>query len=282
MQPNHAVGHTKAIWFFCLWFLACIALTLFKIPLNLFSDFQNLFLTFQNASWTWNQIVQIQCAHLAVLLISAAYIFLFVATGNWLLNVLVNGAFSKMERWVWSLALGLIFWGLLAEGLALTHLFYPVFLQILSAIGLFIFVFKYRLRAVQLCWPFEKIDGFSWYWKAALGLLLLLTASNLLAPEMSWDAITYQLVLPRYYLLHHGFYLVPGIAPSQYPSLGEMFFSWGLIWGNDSIARFFCFLAHLGTVLTLICLGKRLGAEKAGWYAAAFYGFFPYLNIYST
>jgi tetratricopeptide (TPR) repeat protein len=282
MQPNHTAVQNKAIWFFYLWFLACLIITLFKIPLNLFSDIQNLILTFQNCSWTWNQIVQIECAHLTVLLISAAFVVLLVATGKQILDVFVNDIFSKMERWVWSLALGLAFWGLLAEGLALTHLFYPVLLQALSAFGLLVLVLKDKFRVREYCWPFEKIKGFPWYWKTVLGLLLILTLSNLLAPEMSWDAITYQLVLPRYYLLHHGFYLVPGIAPSQYPSLGEMFFSWGLVWGSDSIARFFCFWVHLSTVLALICLGKRLGSEKAGWYAAAFYGFFPYLNIYST
>jgi len=282
MQPNQPDGQNKSIWFFCLWFLVCLTVTFLKIPLNLFTDLQNLILTFQNCSWTWNQIIQIQCAHLDVLLASLGYLILFIATGNQLLTIFVNDVLTKMERWVWSLALGLIFWGLLAEGFALTHLFYPVLLQALSASGLILFVFNDKLRVVERCWPFEGISGSPWYWKTVLGVLLLLTLSNLLSPEMSWDAITYQLVLPRYYLLHHGFYLVQGIAPSQYPSLGEMFFSWGLVWGDDSIARFFCFWVHLGTVLTLFSLGKRLGSERAGWYASAFYGFFPYLNIYST
>jgi hypothetical protein len=281
MQPTQSYT-SKGVWLFYFWFLLCVVLYLFKIPLNVFTDFQNLAAPFQNSSWNWNQIFQILGSHLLVVFISLAYLILFLASGEAILKVIFVSRFTTIERWVWSLALGLAFWGLLAESLALTDIFYPNLLRIFSAASLLLFLVKDRFRALRRCWPFEKISGFSWPWKMVLGVFLILTLSNLLAPEMSWDAITYQLVLPRYYLLHHSFYSVPGIVPAQYPSLGEMFFSWGLAWGDDSVARFFCFWAHLATSLTLMTLGARLGSERTGWYAAAFYVFFPYLNIYST
>ncbi len=113
-------------------------------------------------------------------------------------------------------------------------------------------------------------------------LIAFLSLANLLAPEMSWDAMTYQLILPKFYLLNHGFYPALGMVPAHYPSLGQMFFSWGSLWGNDSLARSFCFLAHVGTALALVALGTRLKNEKTGWFAAIFYWAFPYLNIFST
>jgi tetratricopeptide (TPR) repeat protein len=155
-------------------------------------------------------------------------------------------------------------------------------LQILSLLGLVSLLIKGRLGVVRRFWPFERSQTYSPQWVIVAICVIVLTISNLVAPEMSWDAITYQLVLPRYYLIHHCFYPVIGMIPSHYPALGEMFFSWGLAWGNDSIARSFCFLANLGTTLTLIALGTRLVSARTGWYAAAFYFFFPYLNIYSS
>jgi len=273
---------SNGTWLFYFWFLLCVVLYLFKIPLTVFSDFQNLAVSFQNSSWNWNQVLQIIGSHLVVVFISLLYLGIFLGSGEAILGVIFVYPLSLVERWVWSLALGLIFWGLLAEGLAFTGLLFPFLLQILSVAALLLFLIRDRSGALRRYWPLGKINGLAGSWKIVLGVFVLLTLSNLLAPEMSWDAITYQLVLPRYYFFHHGFYLVLGMVPAHYPSLGGMFFSWGLAWGNDSIARSFCFWAHLATALTLMTLGARMGSERAGWYAAAFYGLFPYLNIYST
>jgi 4-amino-4-deoxy-L-arabinose transferase-like glycosyltransferase len=282
MQQSLSEDAQKGIWLFYFWFFSCLTLYFFEIPLHLFVDFQNLTFSFQNCSWNWNQVFQITGSHLLVICVGVAYLMLFLGTGEFILEMMVRLDFSLVEVWVWSLALGFVFWGLLAESLAFSGLFYPIVLKALSGLGLVLLLIKDSRRLASRCWPFNRFQGFSWPWVIAITVLLILTVSNLAAPEMSWDAITYQLVLPRYYLIHHSFYPVIGMVPSHSPALGEMFFSWGLAWGDDSIARSFCFFAHLGTALALVALGTRLISERTGWYAAAFYFFFPYLNIYST
>ncbi len=207
---------------------------------------------------------------------------IFWGTGSHLLAGAGPLNLSIIERWAWSLALGMGFWGLLAEGIAFENLFYGPFLRILMVLafaGLLVFD---RKEALRRCWPFQVPLGIPLFWSWPIAVVFLLSLSNLVVPEMSWDAITYQLVLPKFYLIRHGFYPVVGMMPAHYPSLGQMIFSWGMVWGNDSLARSFCFLTHLGTALALVGIGSRLFSPKVGWSAAAFYWVFPYLNLLST
>ncbi len=193
-----------------------------------------------------------------------------------------NNSLTRIEKWALSLALGWVFWGLLAQGLAFEKLFYINVLRILILLALVSLGMKDRIEAARRCWPFSVSDKAPIIWKIFIGMFSFLSLANLLAPEMSWDAITYQLILPKFYFINHGFYPVTGILPANYPSLGQMFLSLGLLWGNDSLARSFCFLAHAATALTLVLLGTRLENPRVGWLAGAIYWFFPYLNIYST
>lgn len=103
-----------------------------------------------------------------------------------------------------------------------------------------------------------------------------------MAPEMSWDAMNYQLQLPKCYFREHGFYSVTGLFPYHYPGFVQMLFSLGLLWGNDSLARSFSFLGHIGAAISLVVIGKKLGNEKAGYISAIIYWAFPFLNILST
>ncbi len=269
-------------WSFIFWFILCVGFYCLNIPLRLINDLNGLLTALRTSSWDGLQVLSIQLSHALTLLIAFAYLSLFLAIGERALKIFGNVEFTKLEKWIWSFALGMVLWGLTAEVLALVGLLYIKLLQMLVVFVFVVLVFVDRTWFFQRCWPFEKEEKLPWLWKWVVGSFVLLTFSNLFAPEMSWDAITYQLVLPRYYLDHHGFYGVQGIVPSHSPSLGQMFFSWGLIWGSDSIARFFCFWSHLATVFCLVALGTRLGTPRAGWYAGAFYGLFPYLNIYST
>lgn len=269
-------------WGFLLWCVFCVVLYCSKIPLHLIDDLNGLFRELQTSNCDWKQFFSIQLSHGFVCLISFGYLALFLATGELILNLFGNKVRTRLENWVWSFAFGLLFWGMTAEGMAFAGILFPHLLQFLVVLAVLIFLVMERSRFFHRCWPFEKGQLSSWPWKWVVGSYVLLTFSNLLAPEMSWDAITYQLILPRYYLDHHGFYSVAGIIPSHSPSLGQMFFSCGLVWGIDSIARFFCFWSHLATGFCLVALGARLGHPRGGWYAGAFFWCFPYLNIYST
>jgi tetratricopeptide (TPR) repeat protein len=267
---------------FLAWVLTCLALFFWKIPLRPAESFRSLFLSFTSSQWNPVQLGQAWIRHFFLILSFTGTFVTFMGCGRRLLEWVNPSELSRVEQWVWSLAYGWVFWGLMAEGLAFQNLFYLTLFKILVLLGLFFILFTDRAEAFKRCWPFSgkiNIPGL-WWWP--IGAVFLLSLANLAAPEMSWDAITYQLVLPEFYFIQHGFYSVTGILPAAYPSLGQMFFSWGLLWGNDSLARSFGFLAHLGTALALVGIGVRLMNSRIGWLAASIYWVFPYLNILST
>ncbi len=305
----------KGFWFFLLWFLTCLLLFFWKIPPHPTQSFRYLVDSFKYSRWTWALVGTTWFHHGFFLLAFIGSMVVFCGTGAPLLERVGPLGLSFMEGWAWSLALGMGFWGLLAEGLAFENLFYGPLLRALMVLAFAGFLVFDRKEALRRCWPFQEPLGIPFFWLWPIAVVLLLSLSNLLAPEMSWDAITYQLVLPKFYFIEHGFYPVIGVEPAHYPSLGQMIFSWGMIWDNDSLARSFSFLAHLGTALALVGIGNRFFSKKVGlpgeagicnpvplqgygrqppqasnlfndakvgWIAAAFYWVFPYLNLFST
>jgi tetratricopeptide (TPR) repeat protein len=271
-------------WFyaFLLWFLICTGLYLWMIPPHPVLSVQYLLGSFRTSPWTWDGFLRTWASRLALLPAFLVTYLAFGGAGGFLLDFVGAGKGTRLESWVWSLAAGFCFWGILAEGLAFAKVFYPVLLKALVIAGAFITLLRGPRRAFRNLWPLGEREGIPPLWLWPMGAVVLLSLSNLAAPAMSWDAVTYQLVLPEFYFKAHGFYPVTGILPAHYPSLGQMILSWGLLWGGDSLARSFCFLAHLGTALALAALGKRLADGPTGWTAAAFYWVFPYFNLYST
>jgi len=272
----------KGFGTFVLWVLACVGLYFWNIPPHLLLNFQNLWLSFQYSQWTTSQLVQAWENHLLFGVLFLGWLTVFLGTGEKVLDWGFKLPLFRMEKWVWSLALGWAFWGLLAEALAFEKLFYPRLMEISAVLTFAALFLREPKKIFSRLWPFEQkwreMSGVKW----PVGLIVLLSLANLRAPEMSWDAMTYQLVLPDFYFLRHGFYPVTGIVPSHYPAFGQMLFSWGLLGGDDSVARSLAFLAHLGTALGLAVFGTRLENPKVGWTAAVLYWVFPYLNIYST
>jgi len=70
-----------------------------------------------------------------------------------------------------------------------------------------------------------------------LGILLLAGFLLVLTPETGRDALIYHLAVPKLYLLHHGFYFIPGNVFAGYPLLGEMHYLLALFLQNDILAK---------------------------------------------
>jgi hypothetical protein len=125
------------------------------------------------------------------------------------------------------------------------------------------------LAALILCaaagwWRPLRIDSSprgersSWDRPFGVAVAILLAGSFLLTltPEIGKDALIYHLAVPKLYLLHHGFYTIPGNVFSGYPLLGEMHYLLALFLGNDVLAKLMNF-AVLGAVLLGIALFSR-------------------------
>ena len=108
----------------------------------------------------------------------------------------------------------------------------------------------------------------SWDRLAALLLALLLLAllPLVFTPETGKDALIYHLAVPKHYLMHGGFYFVPGNVFAGYPLLAEMHYLLALFLKNDILAQGM-HLTLLGATLLgiglLICRSSRKGAFPA-------------------
>jgi len=90
-----------------------------------------------------------------------------------------------------------------------------------------------------------------WEFTALLLLAILLLAGFVLTltPEIGKDALIYHLAVPKLYLLHHGFYFIPGNAFTGYPLLGEMHYLLALFLQNDILAKAMNYAVLCGTLL---------------------------------
>jgi hypothetical protein len=82
-----------------------------------------------------------------------------------------------------------------------------------------------------------------------VGILLLACFALTLTPEIGRDALIYHLALPKLYLLHHGFYFIPGNAFTGFPLLGEMQYLLALFLRNDIFAKTMSYALLCGTLL---------------------------------
>jgi hypothetical protein len=82
-----------------------------------------------------------------------------------------------------------------------------------------------------------------------LGILLLAALLLVLTPETGKDALIYHLAVPKLYLLHHGFYFIPGNVFAGYPLLGEMHYLLALFFQNDILAKAMNFGVLCGILL---------------------------------
>ena len=94
------------------------------------------------------------------------------------------------------------------------------------------------LRPLQIA-PAAPSGRSLWELSALLLLATLLIAGFVLTltPEIGKDALIYHLAAPKLYLLHHGFYFIPGNAFAGYPLLGEMQYLLALFLQNDILAK---------------------------------------------
>ncbi len=96
-----------------------------------------------------------------------------------------------------------------------------------------------------------------------LGIMLLAGFVLTLTPEIGKDALIYHLAVPRLYLIHQGFYFVPGNIFAGYPLLGEMHYLLALFLRNDILAKGMNYLLLCGTLLGMGLLARHVLTNQA-------------------
>lgn len=264
---------SRGIWVFSLAALLTLFYFYHKISLDPLGAFAAQWRDFNQYSFSPDLFLNTWLSHLLTMGEWFALAAIMIGTGVRLLRLLGIKEEEGPLTWALRLGLGWLFWGLLALGLGLTQLLYPSLLMALPGLALVALGYRDRFHFFKRLWPITPAPSFSFPW-GVVSWVLFLSLANLLSPEMSWDAMTYQLLLPKFYMLHHGFYAPAGMIPAHYPALGQMLFTWGLVWGDDSVSRGFSFLAHMATALALVGLGTGWKIQGRGGWRRPFIGFF--------
>lgn len=100
--------------------------------------------------------------------------------------------------------------------------------------------------------------------RLALGVAGLVTLMALVNVEMGWDALTYHLRIPSFYIYRHRIYDVWHHYCSVFPSHVEMIYALGLLLGGETLVRIMNFAFGAGLLGVAAALARRLGASP-GW-----------------
>ncbi|MBU2027147.1 MAG: hypothetical protein KJ814_05950, partial [Proteobacteria bacterium] len=113
--------------------------------------------------------------------------------------------------------------------------------------------------------PTAPVGRSVWDRLAAVLLVAVLSAGFLLVltPETGKDALIYHLAVPKLYLMHQGFYFIPGNIFAGYPLLGEMHYLLALFFKNDILARAMHFAVLCWTLLGISLFTRHLMRENA-------------------
>lgn len=108
----------------------------------------------------------------------------------------------------------------------------------------------------------------SWLLGISLAALLAALFVQTLWPQISWDADTYHLTVPRLYLEHGGFRRIPFNVYSNWPLNIELLFALAMVLGDYVLAKLIHFAFGVATLLLIYQTGRAVSSPWAGWAAA--------------
>ncbi|MAG15595.1 hypothetical protein CMO88_00885 [Candidatus Woesearchaeota archaeon] len=123
------------------------------------------------------------------------------------------------------------------------------------------------------------------FYTLLLLFLLLLAFLNLIgamAPAYSYDALGYQLAVPKLWLSEHQIFSVPHIFFSNWPFLTNMLFMLGLGIQNDVLANLIAYLIGITTVISVYAFTSQILNKKTGIIASTIFYSTPMVILYAT
>ena len=133
------------------------------------------------------------------------------------------------------------------------------------------------------------VVGGGWQWRARrrlvpqaetrqdpAGLVLAVSLTALLAalflqalwPQLSWDADSYHLTVPRLYLEHQGFRRIAFNVYSDWPLNIELLFALAMVLKDYVLAKLIHFGFGVATLLLIYQVGRTAGSPWVGWVGA--------------
>ena len=186
-------------------------------------------------------------------------------------------------------------WGLLGFiFFALTMLHQISTLKILGVLGILsLGILTYFIRNRQTR-QLQKSNSTSWKnyftempWDLRIAILFIAICvsaaliSSLVPPKES-DGLRYHLTVPKLYLEHGGFYVIPGIAFSNFPFLIEYLYMIPLALGSICTPNLIHCSYFIFTIGLIYHLGKKLEGTKTGYFAALIFATTPFLPLFAS
>jgi hypothetical protein len=198
--------------------------------------------------------------------------------GDWLLaRVLGKQPRSLLERIALAFTLGMASLMVLVTALGFLQLYTRIVgfsLLLLVTLGFsprvlrcFYVELSTRLTIVKHCLRIADLRGQALVYGV---FLILLLGSYLwaLSPSIRFDALSYHLVAPDYYIRHGGIVQVPEAGSTIWAHYAETLYTLGLLLAGQPLPSMFHLSMGLVTILFCFLVGRRLAGKRGGWLAA--------------
>lgn len=116
--------------------------------------------------------------------------------------------------------------------------------------------------------PLPTESSAPWTLYTLFGGLLFIVATYTALPEITFDALHYQLALPQQWLLQQSITPQSDILFSNFPPGMNALYGWALALGGEGAAKWLHMFFGVAVLIQLIRLGNHFGSRLAGWIAA--------------
>ncbi len=116
-------------------------------------------------------------------------------------------------------------------------------------------------REISFSWAAESLRAVSLPTRIILVLALAIACAGVFNLEISWDALSYHLRLPTFFIYRHKIYSVWHHLYSPFPSLIEMLYLLGLAAQGEQAVRLLNFLLGILFLFTARSLAKSMGGS---------------------
>ncbi len=180
---------------------------------------------------------------------------------------------STGERAAVCTSLGLVATSFLIFALCLAHWLYPATVLGILAVAAIACGSELRALAKEVTASLRPLGKPGLPLGIAVGGLIFILPYALLGlyppGEMSFDPLTYHLVVAKLYVQHHGFVFAPNVHFSLFPELTEMLFTLMLMLFDDIAAQLISSLMLAVLIIALYAWGRQLFSRTVGIWASA-------------
>jgi len=214
-------------------------------------------------------------------------VWLACSIGNRLLRALGAAIEDAIQKLVFSLALGLAALGYIVFIMGAAGILYRWVLYLTVILGFIVFyrearhVFTVYVEKIKPAQAIQvNLFNTAVFLIAAVTAFLLLLGS--LAPPSFYDTLVYHMAIPGIYIKNHAIVNVPYNFFSNFPELGEMLFTAGMLLYNDILAKLISFIFPVITAAGVYSIIKRYYGHKPACFAGLCFLTAPAVMLIST